>query len=362
MDSTFTPPLAPKPSQPKLWPRQARWRAPGTKAIEDPEQTRLRNFENRRKGDAKLREGLPAGLGWNVVLRINSLRNIKKALEDNGDPDKEISNILAIIEAYIDGSLSWIPGKVTYWGLGERLAPAKDFTWEECEKAGQNYSVSQGFWVEGLNIAIIPPGGGIPLKLDFIDDTGADTLSIFEGDLDQMLHLNPRCSTTTLGWAECSTVSHTVRWRVVELTLALTDPNTEDGYLMPFINVIATVQAGSGRPSLRLSGRVVRDVLFSATSPNGNRELYLTSKKSDLTNVPDTTLPITHRWRQDRGPQLRIEENPPPGANLGGTGTGQGGRGGRPIARDRGRGRDRGGTGDTGADASGGCRRRIVFW
>jgi hypothetical protein len=30
--------LAPKSSQPKLWPRQERWRAPGTKAIEDPEQ------------------------------------------------------------------------------------------------------------------------------------------------------------------------------------------------------------------------------------------------------------------------------------------------------------------------------------
>lgn len=188
MDSTFTPPLAPKPSQPKLRPRQERWRAPGAKAIEDPEQvpdgwnpdepdldpddivgqirrcherikdnimpkffqTRLENYEKRRKDDEKLREGLPAGLDWNVVLRINSLINIKEALEDNGDPDKEIPNIRAMLDEYIAGSLSWIPGKVTYWGRGERLTPAKDFTWEECERLAQNYSATQGFWVEGV--------------------------------------------------------------------------------------------------------------------------------------------------------------------------------------------------------------------
>lgn len=103
---------------------------------------------------------------------------------------------------------------------------------------------------------------------------------------------------------------------------------------------------------------------FSVLPPQWKQRTVSHFKKSDLTNVPDTTLPITHRWRQDRGPQLQIEENSPPGANLGGTGTGHGGRGGRPIARGRGRGRgrDSGGTGDTAAGASGGCRRRIVFW
>jgi hypothetical protein len=96
--------------------------------------------------------------------------------------------------------------------------------------------------------------------------------------------------------------------------------------LMLFINLIVTVQAESGDSNSRLSARVVRDVLFSATSPNGNRELYLTANKSDLKDVPDTTGPITHRWEQDRGPLLTLEPNPLPGANLGG----------RPIARGRG--------------------------
>lgn len=37
-DSTFIPPFAPEPSQPKLWPRQYKWKATGNEAIEGPEQ------------------------------------------------------------------------------------------------------------------------------------------------------------------------------------------------------------------------------------------------------------------------------------------------------------------------------------
>jgi hypothetical protein len=51
----------------------------------------------------------------------------------------------------------------------------------------------------------------------------------------------------------------------------------------PVLEVTATVSPGSGRDQLRCSGMFLRQALFTATSPNGQGELYISDKKTGVT-------------------------------------------------------------------------------
>lgn len=155
---------------------------------------------------------------------------------------------------------------------------------------------------------MVGPGGRIPLILPVMDDTGSDILSVYRSDIDEMSILNSSPGFVALGWQEYASPGGRSYLPIVELTVALIDPAIADGsaYLMPFINVFAGVLEGSPQTNTtginsRLSGRWIREVLYSATSPNGNRELYLSQKKSDLKDIPGATRGVAHRWRHDPG-------------------------------------------------------------
>lgn len=191
VDSTFTGPWnPPAPNKPQL-PRNPRWIASGPEPITDPNQlpqgwnpdepdlnhcdidaqiqrcherlednilpaffqNKLETYETMQRKRDDMIATMPEGLGLNVALRINSLKEIGKTLESNGDPHSEIPNILAIIDAYNTGKLKWEPGKVSYWADGKPLAGPKKFEWNECERLSENYKTTHGFWIEGVRYA-----------------------------------------------------------------------------------------------------------------------------------------------------------------------------------------------------------------
>lgn len=163
---------------------------------------------------------------------------------------------------------------------------------------------------------MVKPGHNIPYTVPVMDDTGSDVMVIFQADLTAMNLLSGTAGPPILGWQNFSTASGTLSAPIVEITLSIPDPKQSNQYLMPFINVFCGLKPGGYRTTgngERLSGRWMRDVLYSATSPDGNRELYITARKSDLKGVPASRAQTMHRWKLDRSYLNTLSPNPPSG-------------------------------------------------
>lgn len=95
----------------------------------------------------------PAGLSWNVALRLNTLEGIREHLREGGDQYDQLANVEALIEAYRSGRLDWT-GLVTYWSKGVQLCQPRPFDWDEFEAINKKHNGSSAFWVEGV---CLPP-------------------------------------------------------------------------------------------------------------------------------------------------------------------------------------------------------------
>lgn len=110
---------------------------------------RLARYEARKEEKDKLMASEP-GLEWEVVQRVKDLTAIRQNLEEDGDPDEEIPNILAIVDAYRKKRLKWKEGKITYWAKGKRIDKnPQEFSWDDFERKAADTG-SKGLWVEGV--------------------------------------------------------------------------------------------------------------------------------------------------------------------------------------------------------------------
>jgi hypothetical protein len=91
------------------------------------------------------------GLSWKAVQRVQDLEGTLEFLEEEGDDDKQISNVRSLLDAYRSRKLEWNVGLVTYWSYGEQLCQPRPFDWEEFREINRQHEGHQGFWVEGVS-------------------------------------------------------------------------------------------------------------------------------------------------------------------------------------------------------------------
>lgn len=96
-------------------------------------------------------EGEPEGLSWPVIRRIDTLKQSRTHLAEQGDPYDQIINLDAVLEAYRKGELKWIDGLVTYWSHGKQICQPRPFYWDEFEAINDKYQGTTSFWTEGVS-------------------------------------------------------------------------------------------------------------------------------------------------------------------------------------------------------------------
>lgn len=100
----------------------------------------------------------PAGLDFKVIQRLESLKRIKRHLEQKGDDYEELPNVEAIMEEYLSGTLTWVDGRVTYWSKGKKLGPSTIFDFDQFLRLNHEHQGHKGFWVEGVSFSLTSPG------------------------------------------------------------------------------------------------------------------------------------------------------------------------------------------------------------
>lgn len=92
-------------------------------------------------------------LSMEAAMRVKNLEVIKEYLETEGDPFSQLVNVDALIEAYRDGTLVWLPMKVSYWSNGKCLAGPMNFDmiFEDAKWYNEQCG-GQSFWVEGVSL------------------------------------------------------------------------------------------------------------------------------------------------------------------------------------------------------------------
>ena len=89
-------------------------------------------------------------LGEEVIRRLDSLKFILEKLKED-DPDDQLANVEAIIEAYRAKDLVCEIGKVTFWVKGECIVGPKEMDVEEFFALNEEHG-PKGFWIEGVTI------------------------------------------------------------------------------------------------------------------------------------------------------------------------------------------------------------------
>ncbi|KAJ5165598.1 uncharacterized protein N7500_007428 [Penicillium coprophilum] len=159
-------------------------------------------------------ESEPGNHSLEVFKRLEIPRNMEHELESSDDFN-QLPNVRALLRAYRGGMLHWNQKLVSYWSKGVQLCQPRPFNWDEIEVLNAHHSGRTGFWMEGLvgpgptySLAVIglsgqpPPNGTftrmymiairVPgtrwyAELDFIYDTRACIMSIFAGDLQNII-------------------------------------------------------------------------------------------------------------------------------------------------------------------------------
>jgi hypothetical protein len=92
------------------------------------------------------------GKSWEVVQRLDTLRDIGSSLRTNGDDYNQEINVNAIIRAYQSGDLDWNPGLITYWSKGKQICQPRPFDWDEFFRVNKEHDGHESFWVEGVGL------------------------------------------------------------------------------------------------------------------------------------------------------------------------------------------------------------------
>ncbi|CAG8909007.1 unnamed protein product [Penicillium egyptiacum] len=277
---------------------------------------RLSQYERRRAARDEMIHSEPAGLSWDIVRRLNHLKDIETHLNTDGDPDNQLPNVKALIKAYREGKLGWSRGWVSYWSNGVQLNEPQKFDAEFHKNLAEQYDTTKAWWVEGLQ----PPGrislGGFhsfpphnPLhtvefpvdisvdsqlpgvsgiNLYVCHDTGADIMAIPQCNIDQLEAIG--VPVYVQGYTIMDIPGGTSCHKVVEVDVRLTD--RRGGPLSHWMRVQACVIQSVLGPQfgMPLSGPFLRFALYTATCPDGQGNLYVCDNKRDLRLLP--ALPI----------------------------------------------------------------------
>ncbi|OQE30801.1 hypothetical protein PENFLA_c002G03843 [Penicillium flavigenum] len=278
------------------------------------------------------------GLSWDTIERVHTLEAMKTELANTTDKYEQLPNIDALLNAYKAGNLEWHTGLVTYWSRGIQICQPRPFDWDEFEAINTHYKGDKGFWTEGISgpgsgssyttITINPtriPRGLIGIKLalrlpgvawfaelDFIYDTGANMMSIFEGDLSTLLGpfgATGRPSIPLIGLGSVNTGGGTVSKQYIVMEVTILDGNRDR--MTAWTRTICALNSGDWTPGgvPRLDGPIVRDLLYTGSAPNGLRQINIATTKSQL-NLMDLDL-VAHP--PPHNPRTRHMVPPPPG-------------------------------------------------
>lgn len=84
-----------------------------------------------------------------VVLRLQTLQQMLDFYQEEGDREKQVKNITAVMHAYRNDGLE-LTGLVTYWLQGKQLCMPRKFNWDEFEAIYKKCD-NPSFWVEGVS-------------------------------------------------------------------------------------------------------------------------------------------------------------------------------------------------------------------
>ncbi|KAJ6161608.1 hypothetical protein N7485_009838 [Penicillium canescens] len=289
-------------------------------------ETRLKELEEKWK-DRDARMDVYPKLSWPVVQRLEVLAKILEWLgkEDETDEYQQVDNVKAIIRAYKDKTLDWNPDLVTYWSKGAQLCQPRPFKMDEFMHINVKHKGHTGFWVEGFNhvpepemlhVSATPgrlgklvdidftvrfPSEGAwmnqqELELDFVDDTGAGTMTIYGADvrLLQDMHANsiiPVSLPPVLGVVVSVMADATQSFglsRMLEVNIR--DPNTNNMLVDQWTAVPCIVRGELGRYSARLSGPWMRRRLYTYTAPDNSHRLWIHQGRPLVRDMPRATV------------------------------------------------------------------------
>ncbi|KAJ5116222.1 hypothetical protein N7456_000570 [Penicillium angulare] len=273
---------------------------------------RLENFKAERIDREETRKKY-SGVSWDVIHRLESLSRIIAKLVEDGDKYEEMANVKALMVAYASQKLVWNNGLVTYWSRGVQLSQPRPFDWDEFEAINKKYNGDKGFWVEGIigptpglnmlkgsfgpapfpqqdlnfvQIYIRLPGKEWHQHMDFLHDTGSSTMTMYEGDIDDLQagNLNPE-RVPILGLLEVRIGSgEYISSPLIQVEGTL----IQDGVrLLDWARILTTVSPGRyrGRLNPRSDGPILRQILSTTFVPDGDRVLHVTNKHADLNKL-----------------------------------------------------------------------------
>ncbi|KAJ5486197.1 hypothetical protein N7530_000497 [Penicillium desertorum] len=112
---------------------------------------RLSQYERRRAARDEMVHSEPVGLSWDIVRRLNHLKEIETHLNTSRDPDNQLPNVKALIKAYREGKLGWSRGWVSYWSNGVQINEPQKFDAEFHKSLAEQYDTTKAWWVEGVS-------------------------------------------------------------------------------------------------------------------------------------------------------------------------------------------------------------------
>lgn len=154
--------------------------------------------------------------------------------------------------------------------------------------------------------------------LDMIYDTGAAIMKIFEGDLTTIAPpQRPHAEIKLMGHIQAITATSAIfRGTVIAIEVTILD---RKGKLMtPWVRTCTCLEPGNHIPGVtghRLDGPWLRSSLFTATVPDGRREVYVATSRGRL-NLP--RVPFSERVEPRHPFMIPLPAGPPsPGVVLG---------------------------------------------
>ncbi|KAJ5093561.1 hypothetical protein N7456_009422 [Penicillium angulare] len=292
-------------------------------------QNKLVYLEEDRAAIQRMIASEPEGLDLAVVARLKTLEFIQKSLVKKGDEYNQMKNVKAIMKHYREQSstgFTWNYGKVTYWADGAPISEVPEvFDWkrfrklsdiylDECRSA-KNPNPQTGIWVEGgqnpgphmsmvvwpvpryigipspgfgraqkYNLSLRIPGSARQMEWTFTDDTGCSKTLIYKDDLERLLQISNGRRPLFLDESVYITANGNITTPTVELECCLTSGTTE---FTPWVATeisIANYRRPAGVP--RLAGPFIREMVYTATAPDGLSRLYIAKNKTVLTRAP----------------------------------------------------------------------------
>ncbi|KAJ5963721.1 uncharacterized protein N7479_003597 [Penicillium vulpinum] len=290
----------------------------GENMMPDIFKERLKMYQKIKEEHTEMINSEPSGLSWEVVQRLDILKNVQTSLEELGRDNGNTPNVMAIMAAYRSGDLVWDQNTVTYWAHGRIVAGPKKMDTKEffalTEKLGP-----EGIWVEGLDDYKPPPlnlwftmgphhadhathafvvslrnprtaSTHTPLQtihIQVLEDTGASTMKMFQADKQQLEALSghplPVSSTSIMTTANgdvqvdnfivqanifCNNQPMLPQWTDIRVSVAREPPNTSPS-------------------GFRLSGVWIHHMLYCLSMPDNSLNMHVgTSLLEILASVP----------------------------------------------------------------------------